>query len=445
MDAAIYTTPDPELLELLAARPALRADAIDGLCFEDVPLAAIAAEHATPCWVMGIGTLKGRARALRAAFADAGLSPSIHFALKSNDLRATLVTLAAEGFGCDAVSGGEIRRARAAGIAPHHIVFSGVGKTDAELDLALELGLAHINVESAEELRRLSVRASAMGREADVVLRVNPDVDAATHDKISTGRADDKFGIPFGDIPALFDEGSRLPGLRMAGLAVHIGSQINEAVPFRRAYARIASLVRDLRARGQAVHIVDCGGGLGIAYRDEIALDPRAWAATIAEAFGELDVRLAIEPGRWLSAPAGLLLARVIDTKAMPGGSPDLIVLDAAMNDLARPSLYDSWHGIVPVAPFALHAPCTPHTVVGPVCESSDVLARARPLPRLEPETLVAILDAGAYGAVMSSTYNSRPLASQVVVDDGRMACVKPRQDIEALWAGETVPEWFTA
>jgi len=442
MDATPITTPDPTTQALLATRPTLKMDAHDGLCLEGVPLTAIAEQAGTPCWITGLDTLRHRAQTLKNAFATAGLTPSIHFAMKANDQQITLQTLGELRLGVDVVSGGELRRARHAGIPAAHIVFSGVGKTDAELDLALTESIAQINVESAEELTRLSNRAQTLGRPINVVLRVNPDVDAATHEKISTGRAGDKFGIALSAIPELYAHAATLPGITPIGLAVHIGSQIQSPAPFRIAYAKIATLVQTLRAQGQTVKTVDCGGGIGIRYRDEIPLPPEAWAATIREAFGTLDLHLAIEPGRWLTAESGLLLSRVIDRKAGFGGEADIIILDAAMNDLARPSLYDSWHGIVPLAAHHAHAPTESQGVVGPICESSDQFSTGRMLPRLHPNDLVAFLDTGAYGAVMSSTYNSRPLLAQVAVDQGRWAITRPAQPIDALWAQETQPDW---
>jgi len=436
------TEPDPTVAELLAGRPDLRMDALDGLLLEGVPLAAIAAELGTPTWVTGAGTIRRRLARLRAALAEAGLEASIHYAVKANDHLAVLRTLALEGAGADVVSGGELRRAVRAGIGPGHIVFSGVGKSDDELRLALSLGIAQINVESAEELERLSALAAAGGQRARIVLRVNPDVDAGTHEKITTGRADNKFGVAWSDAASLYARAAALPGLEPVGFAVHIGSQITDPAPFRAAYARVAELVRAVRASGHAVSVVDCGGGLGISYRDEPEGSPRAFAHAIRLALGDLGLQLAIEPGRWLVAPAGLLLTRVLFVKHSADGVP-FVVLDAGMNDLARPSLYDAWHGIVPVSARAALAPAEAAHLVGPVCETGDRFAQARLLPRLAPGALVAILDAGAYGAVMSSTYNARPLAAQAMVDDGRWSTIRQRQEVEALWAGEIVPDWL--
>ncbi|WP_035447231.1 diaminopimelate decarboxylase [Asaia prunellae] len=437
------TRHDPDIMNLLASRPSLHMDAQDGLLFEGVPLQTIASQVGTPCWVTGAGTLRRRTRNLRKAFAERGLNIALHYALKANDHLATLNVLRQEGCGADVVSGGELLRARQAGIAPADMVFSGVGKTDQELALALREGIGQINVESAEEINRLSHIAHQMGLAAPVALRVNPHIDAETHDKISTGRLGDKFGIDWADAALLYQEASALPGIDMRGLATHIGSQILSPAPFKAAYARIAELVTGLRAQGLTVSVVDCGGGLGVRYRDELAPPPAALAGAIAETLGGLDLKLALEPGRWIAAPAGVLLASVIDLKAQREGVSDFVIVDAAMNDLARPSLYGAWHGIIPLAPDIAYAETAPQTVVGPVCESSDVFGKDRLLPAMRPGDTLALLDTGAYGAVMSSTYNSRPLAAQVMIENGQWALVRPRQRVESLWADETLPEWL--
>ena len=426
---------EPTAQELIAARPGLCVDALAGLLFEGVPLAALAAAHGTPSWVYGAASLRARYQRLRGALPGV----AIHYAVKANDHLAVLTTLARQGAGADVVSGGELRRALLAGFPAASIVFSGVGKTAAELAQALAAGIGQINVESPEELFALSAVAAASGQTARVALRVNPDVDARTHDKIATGRAGDKFGIPHGDIPALYAAGAALPGISMVGLAVHIGSQVHRTAPFTAAYTRLAALVRALRDNGQRVDVVDCGGGIGVAYDNAPALLPQAWFGALEAAFAGLDLALAVEPGRWIAAPAGLLLARVIRTRTAGMPRP-LLILDAAMNDLLRPAMYGAWHGIIPVAAAGLHAPARPTDIAGPVCESSDFFARARALPALADGALVAILDAGAYGAVMSTTYNARPLAAQIMVDHGHAAVIRPRQTPEALWSDETVP-----
>ena len=434
--------PDPATDDMLATRPHLSMHAVSGLLLGDVPLNAIADTLGTPCWVTGADILRSRYRELAGAMAEAGLPVSVHYAVKANDHLAVLRVLGAEGAGADVVSGGELRRAVQAGIAPEAIVFSGVGKSEDELRLALALGVGQINVESAEEIVRLSSIAAGMDRIARIALRVNPDIEAGAHDKISTGRLGDKFGIDHRDILALYAQAADLPGLRPVGLAVHIGSQIDRAAPFRAAYRRLASLVDALRAAGGQVGTIDCGGGLGVRYRDENGLSPRALAGAIRAELGDLGVRFAIEPGRWLVAPAGLLLASVLTVKRQRDGAP-FVVLDSAMNDLLRPSLYGAWHGILPLSAAVAAGPLSPAHVVGPVCETGDSFARDRMLPELRPGDRVAILDTGAYGAVMSSTYNARPLAAQALIDGGRWACIRARQPVEALWRDETVPDWL--
>jgi diaminopimelate decarboxylase len=427
---------DPAPAELIAARPSLRMHARDGLLFDGAPLAAIAAACGTPCWVYGAATLRGRYRAMAAALAPTGAR--IHYAVKANDHLAILSLLAREGAGADVVSGGELARALAAGMPPSRIVFSGVGKTRAEIAQALAAGIAQINVESAAELAMVAAAAATAGRPAPVALRVNPDVDAGTHSKISTGRAGDKFGIPLHEAAALYRRAAEDPALIPVGLALHIGSQIATTAPFRAAYTRLGALVRGLRAEGLSVSRLDCGGGLAIAYRDAPAASPDAFAGVLAGALGDLGADLMVEPGRWLVGPAGVLLASVILVKhAEPHR---FVVIDAAMNDLARPALYESWHGIVPLCPRLLHVTLEPADVVGPVCETSDCLARDRALPPLGAQDVVAVLDAGAYGAVMSSTYNARPLAAQVLIDGAGWQLIRPRQPVEALWRDEIVP-----
>jgi diaminopimelate decarboxylase len=403
----------------------------DGLCFEDVPLNAIADDYGTPVWVYGAGTIRAGYAALAAAFAEAGLDAKIHYAVKANDHLAVLRVLREAGAGADVVSLGEFLRARTAGIAADDIVFSGVGKTAAEIEAALAAGIGQINVESPAELAMLSGIAAARGATARVVLRINPDVDAGTHEKITTGRADNKFGIAAAEIPALYKHAAGLPGVRPVGLALHIGSQILSTAPYAAAYAKAATLVQAVRESGQRVEVLDLGGGIGIGYRDE----PGLFAAVVKRAVADLDVALMLEPGRYLVGPAGLLLATVILEKQ--GGEKRFVVLDAAMNDLLRPALYQSWHGILPVSPVDFLAPVSPAEVVGPVCETGDTFAAGRALPRLAARARVALLDAGAYGAVMSSPYNARPRAAAVLIDAGRPRLITPRQSLEDLWAHE--------
>lgn len=439
--APVLDTPDPSFAELLAQRPALSMDPLAGLMLEEVPLARIAAAHGTPVWAYSATTLRRRARALRAALAGAGLDASVHFATKANPSLAVVNLLAQEGLGADVVSEGELRGARAAGVPASGIVFSGVGKTEREMRLALTEDIFQLNIESVEEAAMLDAVARSMGRRARCALRVNPDVDANTHAKITTGLTQNKFGVPIAMAPELYARMCAMPGLEPVGVAVHIGSQITRGIgPYAAAYRRLGELVRELRAAGHPVTRVDCGGGLGIPYRDEIPPEPAALAGAIRAGLGDLGLHIMLEPGRWICGPAGVLLASVIIEKQSVGRR--FIILDAAMNELLRPAMYEAWHGILPVAPAALHAPLALADVVGPVCESSDTFARDRALPALPPHSLVAILDAGAYGASMSSTYNARPLAAEVMVEGARFALIRERQDHAALLAGQRLPDW---
>ena len=432
--------PEPSIAELIAARPHLSMHAMDGLVMDDVPLAGIAEAVGTPCWVYSAQSMRHRYAALREALAAAGLPAAIHYAAKANDHLAVLRLFGEEGAGADVVSEGEVCRARQAGIPAKRIVFSGVGKTAHELRLALQEDIAQINVESAEELDILSALAASIGRTARIALRVNPDVDAGTHPKITTGRAGDKFGIACADAGALYARAASLPGIDPVGIAMHIGSQILSTAPFRAAFGRAAELVRSLRAQGLAVLLVDCGGGLGIGYRDEPPLSPAAFAGVIRANLGGLGVKVIVEPGRWLVGPAGVLVASVVLVKQ--AALSRFVVLDAGMNDLVRPAMYDAWHGIVALSAVNALQPAFPAEVTGPVCETGDTFARNRSLPPLAPGAHVAILDAGAYGAVMSSTYNARPLAPQVLVDGARWAVIRQRQPLPALWADEHMPDF---
>jgi diaminopimelate decarboxylase len=354
---------EPSAAALIAARPFLSVHPTDGLLMEAVPLARIADAVGSPTWVYAAGALRGRSRELLGALRAADLDAQVHSEVMANDHLAILSLLAAEGLGADVVSEGELCRALQAGIAPSRIVFSGVGKTTGELRAALAADIAQVNVESAEELEMLSALARTVGRTARVALRVNPDVDAGTHEKISTGRARDKFGIAYDDAVALYRHAARLPGIAAVGLAAHIGSQIETLAPYHAAFGRLATLVHTLRAAGERVETLDCGGGLGIGYRNQIVPGPDDLAAAIRGAFHNLDVRLHLEPGRWLVGPPGLLLASVVLTKMVPGGqSPGarFVVLDAGMNDLMRPAMYDAWHGIVAVGAADLGAPRAP-------------------------------------------------------------------------------------
>lgn len=438
---ALPDDPDPSFAELIAGRPHLTMHARDGLMVEGVPLARIAQVVGTPAWVYSAGTLRRRTRALTGALAEAGLDASVHFAMKANDNLAVLALLHREGLGADVVSEGELRIARAAGIPASCIVFSGVGKTERELRLALAEDIFQINAESAEEIAMISALATSLGRTARVALRVNPDVDAKTHAKITTGRAENKFGVAIDLALPLYARMAAAPGIEAVGIATHIGSQITAGMgAFRAAYARLATLVHAIRAEGLPISRVDCGGGLGIPYRDEPAPAPEALAGAIRTTLGGLGLPVMLEPGRWIAGPAGLLLASVVIEKQ---GARRFVIADAAMNDLARPAMYDAWHGILPVSPIAYHAPLSPADVVGPVCETGDTFARGRALPALPAGEMIAFLDAGAYGATMSSTYNARPLAPEVLVDGDRFAVVRDRQSHAALLHGQRVPDWI--
>ena len=426
------------LQELLAARPALSMHAREGLCFEGVALNAIADAHGTPVWVYGAGSMRARYAALTAALEAQQLDVHVHYAVKANDHLAVLNIFRHLGAGADVVSLGEFLRTQRAGIAAADVVYSGVGKAPVELAEALGAGIGQINVESAEELEMISAIAGRMGRTAKVVLRMNPDVDAGTHEKITTGLADNKFGIAAQDIPALYARAASLPGVAPVGIALHIGSQILSPAPYAEAYAKAAAMVRALRTAGLAVSVLDLGGGLGIGYGDEPGMPLAAFAAAVRREVGGLGVQLLLEPGRYLVGPAGMLLSSVILEKQ--AGGKRFIVLDAAMNDLMRPALYEAWHGILPLSAAHLQNPVSPADVVGPVCETADCFAKDRPMPPMGPGARVAILDAGAYGAVMSSTYNARPRAAAVLVDGGRFHLITPRQTIAQLWADEAVP-----
>jgi diaminopimelate decarboxylase len=435
--APVAQSDEPSVAALLAARPHLTMHAFDGLVLEGVPLNRIADELGTPCWVYGAGTMRARHAELKAALAD--VPAEIHYAVKANDHLAVISVFAKAGAGADVVSEGEFLRARQAGIPAAHIVFSGVGKTTAELTRAIAGGIGQINVESPAELAMISAVATSLGRIARVALRINPDVDAGTHAKITTGKAENKFGIPYAEAAALYAHAATLSGVEPVGIALHIGSQILSTAPYRAAFARAADLIRTLRAAGQTVTAMDCGGGLGIGYQDEPGASPAALAGAIRAAFGGMGLKLMVEPGRWLVGPAGLLLASVVLSK----GDDRFVVIDAAMNDLVRPAMYDAWHGIVPLAAGNAVGATTMVDVVGPICESSDTFARARALPALPAGARVAILDAGAYGAVMSSPYNARPQPPIALIDGERWSTIRPRQAIQALWANETVPDFL--
>jgi diaminopimelate decarboxylase len=406
---------------------------------EDVSLPAIAEAVGTPVYVYSSATMVRHAQVLREAL-EPLTDPLIAYAVKANSNAAVLATLAAEGLGADVVSGGEYRRARAAGVPPEKIVFSGVGKTAEEMALALEGGLYQFNLESVEEAEMLSAVAVRLGRTAPVGYRVNPDVEAGTHAKISTGSAENKFGIPYSGALAAYARAAALPGLEVQGVAVHIGSQLTSLSPLRSAFEKVGALIAVLRAAGHAISVADLGGGLGVPY-DHAQMpppSPQAYGEMVREVTGDWNVRLVFEPGRLIVANAGVLLTRVIRVK--PGASHPFLVVDAGMNDLMRPTLYDAWHAIDAVAPRGGRST---FTVVGPVCETGDTFATARTMDSVGPEELVVFRTAGAYAATMSSTYNSRPLTPEVLVSGSRWAVVRPRLDIQALIDADAVPDWL--
>ncbi len=409
------------------------------LAAEQVPLADIAEAVGTPFYCYSTAGITRRYQALADAFASR--DTLIAYSVKANPNQAVIATLAHLGAGADVVSEGETRRALAAGILPEKIVFSGVGKTRAEMAFALQHGVTRINVESEPELNQLSQVAAALGVTARIALRVNPDIDAGTHDKIATGRRGDKFGIDIARAPTLYRRAAALPGILVEGVDVHIGSQITELTPFRRAFARTAELVRQLRADGHAIARLDLGGGLGIRYGAETPPSAVEYAAMIDDVTAGLDCRLVIEPGRAIVGNAGVLVTGVIYDKWESGRR--FVIVDAAMNDLLRPTLYGARHRTALLTPPPAAAPLTPADLVGPVCESGDCFAADIPLPPLTPGDRLALFSAGAYGATMASTYNSRLLIPEVMVSGNRFAIVRPRVDYATLIGQDRLPEWL--
>jgi diaminopimelate decarboxylase len=410
---------------------------------EDVPLAKIADAVGTPVYVYSSATLERHFTVLRDALAGAGLGePLIAYAVKANSNVAVLRTLARLGAGADVVSEGEIRRAIAAGVPPERIVFSGVGKTAAEVAFALEAGVAEINLESEPELQLVSAVAQRLGKRATVAIRVNPDVEAGGHAKISTGKAENKFGVSLAEAERLYANASSMAGVRPVGVACHIGSQITDLAPLEAAFRKMRALVERLRGEGFAIERLDLGGGLGAPYFNQPPPpDPADYAAMIARVMDGLsDIQFAFEPGRMIAANAGVLVARVLHVNARPEGRK-FLVLDAAMNDLLRPAMYDAYHDIRPVRP----RPGGPviYDVVGPICETGDTFTRDRALPAIEAGDLVAFMTAGAYGAAMSSEYNSRLLAPEVLVKGSEFAVVRPRPSYEDMLAREQAAPWL--
>jgi len=411
----------------------------DAIRCESVPLEMIAREVGTPVYVYSTAGMRHQARALKSALEPLG-DPLIAFAVKANPNGAVLATLAAEGLGADVVSGGEYQRACAAGIEPAKIVFSGVGKTQEEMALALEGGLCQFNLESVCEADMLSQVALSMGLTAPIGFRVNPDVAAGSHAKISTGAAHNKFGISIRDAIQAYAHARDLAGLRIRGVAVHIGSQLTSLEPLEAAFGKIGELIRELRREGHEIRTADLGGGLGIAYDPSASLPPSPadYGKMVSRVAGDWGVRLIFEPGRIIVGNAGVLLTRVIRVK--PGPTHPFVILDAAMNDLLRPSLYDAWHAIEAVFPTGERMIAD---IVGPICETGDTFASARSIDRVEGGELMIIKTSGAYAATMASTYNSRPLPPEVLVNGSEYAVVRERQDIDALMQADKVPAWL--
>jgi diaminopimelate decarboxylase len=406
---------------------------------EDVPLAEIAAGVGTPVYVYSTATMCRHVAALRLALEPLS-DPLIAYAVKANPNSAVIATLANAGLGADVVSGGEYKRARAAGVAGNKIVFSGVGKTEEEMRLALEGGIYQFNLESFAEAEMLSAVATAIGRAAPVGFRVNPDVTAGGHAKITTGAAENKFGIAIGQAAEAYARAAALPGLAVQGVAVHIGSQLTSLDPLERAFTRVGELIAELRAAGHDIRVADLGGGLGVPYDPALPPPPSPadYGAMVRRVAGTWNARLVFEPGRLIVGNAGVLLSRVIRVK--PGATDPFVIVDAAMNDLMRPALYDAWHRIEAVRPSGRTVTAN---VVGPVCETGDTFATARQMDEVAAGDLIVFRTAGAYAAAMSSTYNSRPLTPEVLVDGDRWAVVRARVGIEALIAADRLPEWL--
>ncbi len=406
---------------------------------EDIPLPRIAAEVGTPVYVYSQATLVRHARVFREALS--GLTnPHIAFAVKSNPNLAVLKVLQREGYGADVVSGGELARALAADMAPADIVFSGVGKTHDEMIYGLETDIGQFNLESEEEGIELSNIAARQGKIARCALRVNPDVDARTHEKISTGKAENKFGVPIHRAAEIYTALAALPGLEMRGIAVHIGSQLSSLEPLETAFEKVGALIAELRAQGQEVTHADLGGGLGVPYKaSDVMPSPAEYGAMVAHVTKDWDVALSFEPGRVIAGNAGILLTRVIRVKRSSNASP-FVVVDAAMNDLARPAMYGAWHDIDAVVPSGAHSESH---VVGPICETGDTFAMNRQMDTLEAGDLAVFRTAGAYGATMASSYNSRGFVAEVLVDGDQYAVVADRLPPADIMSAERVPEWL--
>jgi len=408
---------------------------------EDVPLPEIAAAVGTPFYVYSQATLSRHYRLFDEALA--GMDHLVCYAMKANSNQAVLRVMAELGAGVDVVSGGEYARALAAGFPGERIVFSGVGKTQAEMAAALKCGIRQFNLESEPEMTALSEVALSLGVTVPVTVRVNPDVDARTHEKIATGKAENKFGIPIARAREVYAEIARLPGLEAVGIDVHIGSQLTELEPFETAYGKVAELTRALRAGGHDIRRLDLGGGLGIPYErsNKAPPLPLEYGEVIRRTVGDLGCEIEIEPGRLIVGNAGLLVSKVIYVKS--GEGRDFLILDAAMNDLIRPAMYGAWHDIVPVGEPAPGTEQRPFDIVGPVCETGDTFTRNRPMPPVAAGDLVAFRSAGAYGAVMASEYNTRPLIPEVMVHEHQFAVIRARPSFEEIINRDMLPPWL--
>ena len=411
------------------------------LCAESVRLSDIAAKVGTPFYCYSTETLKRHYEVF--AHAMDGLENLICFSAKANGNIAVLRTLANLGAGCDVVSGGELGRALAADIPPEKIVFSGVGKSAEELRFALRSDIIQINIESEAELDRLNSIALSLDKTAPVAFRVNPDVHAKTHDKISTGRKEDKFGVSYSDAPRLYKLASTMNGIDIRGVAVHIGSQITDLEPFEIAFTKVADLVQELRASDIPVKTIDLGGGLGVPYRsdNELTPSPADYGDVVRRTVGKLGCKIIFEPGRVIAANAGVLVSKVEYIKY--GETKTFVIIDAAMNDLIRPSMYDAHHDILALNENTPRSDVKAYDIVGPICETGDRFAQEVQLPSMDEGDLIAIMSAGAYGAVMSSNYNARPLIPEVMVNAQSYAVVRKRLPVETLWALESMPEWL--
>ena len=411
------------------------------LCAEDVKVSDIVSEVGTPFYCYSTATIERHYKVLASALS--GLPATICYAVKANSNQAVIRTLATLGAGADVVSDGELIRALQAGIPAHKIVFSGVGKTEAELALALEKDILQINIESVPELERLNAVAKSLRKTAPVALRINPDIDAGSHDKISTGRRGDKFGIEWPLVHEVFSHATELENIQPVGLAVHIGSQLTALKPFKSAFRKLRDMVDLLREAGHEIQRLDVGGGLGIPYDGSDVPSPSAYGKAVADTLGDLECELLFEPGRMLVGNAGILVTKVVYVKN--GTARDFVIIDAAMNDLIRPSLYGARHEIIPIMEAAESAIMTTVDVVGPVCETGDTFATELRMSPVGQDDLLALRSAGAYGAVMASTYNSRALVPEILVRGDQFAVVRERVNIDALLRHERLPNWLSA